>query len=117
MTLVTRSTAISAFDSRSDAEQAIRRLLEAGFGPDRVGLAHHEGEVSRGPFVEAEPITICVGGMFRSLIGAEIPDAEIHYYEEALQEGRSLVVVRAAERYQEAIDILHNCGGAYMTPF
>jgi hypothetical protein len=55
--------------------------------------------------------------MFRSLIGVAIPDAEVRYYEEDLQEGRPLVIVQAADRYQEAIDILYRYGGKYMAPF
>ena len=55
--------------------------------------------------------------MFRSLIGVEIPDNEIRYYEEALQEGRTLVMVRAGDRYAEAMDILYRCGGKYMAAF
>ncbi len=55
--------------------------------------------------------------MFRSLVGAQIPDSEVRYYEEALEESRTLVMVRAGERYPEAIDILHRCGGKYMAAF
>ena len=63
------------------------------------------------------PTALWAGAMFRSLIGEEIPDGEIRYYEEALQEGRTLVMVRAGDRYPEAMDILHRCGGKYMAAF
>jgi hypothetical protein len=117
MGIATRSTAIAAFASRADAEQAIRGLLGAGFGPDRLGLVLPDAEALGGTSVDAKPITFCVGGMFRSLIGEEIPDAEVRYYEEDLQEGRPLVMVRAAGRYQEAIDVLNRSGGKYMAAF
>jgi hypothetical protein len=55
--------------------------------------------------------------MFRSLIGMKIPDDEVRYYEEALQEGRSLVMVQVGDRYPEAMDILHRVGGKYMAAF
>ena len=117
MAIATRSTAIAAFASRADAEEAIRGLLGAGFGPDRLGLVLPDVEAPGGAPADAGPVTVCVGGMFRSLIGAEIPDAEMRYYEEDLQEGRPLVMVRAGGRYQEAVDILHRNGGKYMAAF
>ena len=117
MAIATRSTAIAAFASRADAEQAIRGLLGAGFRPDRLGLVLPDVAATGGASVDAAPVTVCVGAMFRSLIGAEIPDAEVRYYEEDLQEGRPLVLVRAGDRYQEAVDILNRNGGKYMAAF
>jgi hypothetical protein len=76
-----------------------------------------DAEAPGGASVDAEPITVCVGGLFRSLIGVEIPDAEVRYYEEDLQEGRPLVFVHTADRYQEAIDILNHNGGKHMAAF
>jgi hypothetical protein len=55
--------------------------------------------------------------VFRKLIGAQIPDVEVGYYEEALQEGRPLVMVRSGDRFPEAMDILYRCGGEYMAAF
>jgi hypothetical protein len=55
--------------------------------------------------------------MFRSLIGVEIPDEEVRYYEEALEEGRTLVMVRSEDRYPEAMDLLYRCGGKYMAAY
>jgi hypothetical protein len=117
MTIVTRSTAIAAFASRADAEQAIRSLLAAGFGPDRLGLVLPDAQAPGGAAADAGPITVCIGAMFRSLLTEQIPDAEVRYYEEDLQEGRPLVMVRAGDRYQEAVDILNRNGGKYMAAF
>lgn len=117
MTIVTRSTAIAAFESRADAERAIRDLLAAGFEPDRIGLVLPDVQSSGGATVDAGPITVCIGAMFRSLLTEEIPSAKFRYYEEALQEGRPLVMVRAGARYQEAVDILYRNGGQYMAAF
>ncbi len=116
MAIATRSTVIAAFASRADAEQAILGLLGAGFGPDRLGLVV-PGVEAPGGAADAGPVTVCVGPMFRSLLTEQIPDAELRYYEESLQEGRPLVLVRAADRYQEATDVLHRCGGKYMAAF
>ena len=38
MVIAIRSTAIGAFASRAEAEQAVRDLLAAAFGPDQVGI-------------------------------------------------------------------------------
>ena len=117
MGIATRSTAIAAFTSRVDAEQAIRGLLAAGFGPERLGLVLPDVDAPGGTSLSAGPITVCAGAMFRSLIGEEIPEAEVRYYEEDVQEGRPLVMVRAADRYQEAVDILDGNRGEYMPAF
>ena len=119
MGIATRSTAIGAFASRAEAEQAVCGLRGAAFGPDQVGIVLPAAVV---PAAEAEaeaarPTTLWAGTMFRSLIGVEVPDEEVRYYEEALQEGRTLVMVRSGGRYPEAIDILHRFGGKYMAAF
>lgn len=117
MAIASRSTAIAAFASREDAEQAIRGLLLSGFEPDRLGLILPDAEAPDAAMEFAEPITLCVGGMFRSLIGVELPETEVRYYEEDLQQGRPLVMVRAGDRYQDAVDILDHCGGRYLAAF
>jgi hypothetical protein len=113
---MTRPTAIGAFELRAGAEQAIGDLLEAGFRPGQVGLVHN-GEPSGVRPPDAVPVTLFIGEMFLSVIGAEISAPEARHYEQALQEGRFLVVVRAADRYPEAVEILYRNGGRYMDPF
>jgi hypothetical protein len=117
MAIASRSTAIAAFASRDDAQQAIRGLLLSGFEPDRLGLILPDVEAPDAAMEFAEPITLCVGGMFRSLIGVELPETEVRYYEEDLLQGRPLVMVRAGDRYQDAVDILDHCGGRYLAAF
>ncbi len=109
MVIAVRSTAIAAF--------ALRGLLEAGFRPDQVGIVLSEALAPAAESGEAVPTALWAGGMFRSLIGVEIPDDEVQYYEEALQDAQTLVMVRAADRYSEAMNILHRCGGEYMAAF
>jgi hypothetical protein len=117
MVIATRSTAIGAFASRADAEQAVCGLLEAAFGPDDVGIVLPGDVAPAAESEESRPIASWNGAIFRTLIGVEIPEDEVHYYEEALQEGRTLVMVRARDRFSEAMDILHQCGGKYMAAF
>ena len=113
MVIAIRSTTIGAFASRAEAEQAVCGLLEAAFGPDQLGIVLPDAANSEKP----GPTALWAGGMFRSLIGVEIPDGEISYYEEAMQEGRTLVMVRAGDRYPEAMEIIHRYGGKYMAAF
>ncbi|WP_143393464.1 hypothetical protein [Fimbriiglobus ruber] len=51
------------------------------------------------------------------LIAADIPDKKILYYKGSLTDGQPLVVVRTADRFPAAIEILYRCGGTYMAAF
>lgn len=46
------------------------------------------------------------GGIVGALIGLEIPEEEAHRYEREFHSGRTLVTVRAGDRYDEAAAIL-----------
>jgi len=49
---------------------------------------------------------IAGGGIVGGLIGLEIPEDEARHYERAFHSGRTLVTVRAAGRYDEAVALL-----------
>ena len=122
MTIAMRSTAIGAFDARVEAEHAVRSLLEAGFAPGQIGIVLPDAlaplpDSQAGRSDDAESTTLWSGAMFRSLIGVEFPDSEIRYYEEALEDSRALVMVRAGDRYPEAMEILSRFGGEYLAAF
>ena len=122
MNIAIRSTAIGAFDSRAEAEHAVCCLLEAEFGPDQVGIVLPDALVpasssQEGGTQETGPTAVWAGTMFRSLIGVEFPDSEIRYYEEALEDSQALVMVRAGDRYPEAMAILSRFGGEYLAAF
>jgi hypothetical protein len=117
MTIALRSMAIGAFPSRADAEKSVGSLLEEAFGPDQIGIVVPDAMVPVGSTEGTGPTTIWAGAMFRSLIGVEIPDSELRYYEEAIQGGGALVMVKAGDRYPEAMDILHRFGGEYLQAF
>ncbi|OWK39817.1 hypothetical protein FRUB_05707 [Fimbriiglobus ruber] len=51
------------------------------------------------------------------MIAADIPDKKILYYKGSLTDGQPLVVVRTADRFPAAIEILYRCGGTYMAAF
>jgi hypothetical protein len=117
MAIAIRSTTIAAFDSRDMAEKAICGLLEAAFRPDQIGIVLPDGMAAAAGLEQSSPTATWAGAMFRSLIGVEIPDEEVRYYEEALEEGRTLVMVRSEDRYPEAMDLLYRCGGKYMAAY
>jgi len=51
-----------------------------------------------------------IAGIAGALIGLGIPEEEAHYYEGEMKSGRTLVTVKADNRYDEAWKILHRCG-------
>ena len=46
------------------------------------------------------------GGIVGALVGLRIPEEEARHYERAFHSGRTLVTVRADERYDEAVTVL-----------
>jgi hypothetical protein len=84
---------------------AAAALLLPGLGPALAGgiLAVTLGSVALGAVA---------GSFVGALTGFGIPEEDALYYQNELELGRIIVTVKAAERYQEAFDILrHN--GAY----
>ena len=114
MAITVRSTAIGAFESRIEAERAVRGLLEAAFGPDQVGIVLSDAVTPVAGPEETGSTALWEGAMFRSLVGVEIPESEVHYYEEVLEDSQALVMVRAGDRYPEAMEILNRFGGEYL---
>jgi len=55
------------------------------------------------------------GGIVGALVGADFPEEEARFYERELKAGRVLVGVKAADRYQEAVAILHRFGATDAT--
>jgi uncharacterized protein (TIGR02271 family) len=51
-----------------------------------------------------------IGGLVGALTGAGIPEEEAHYYQSELEAGRTIVTVKADERYDEAWTILRRHG-------
>ena len=51
------------------------------------------------------------GGLLGALIGMDFPEEEARFYEGELKAGRTLVGVKAGDRYAEAVAILNRFGG------
>ena len=84
---------------------AAAALLIPGFGPAIAGgiLAATLGGAAIGA---------AAGGIIGALTGLGVPEEEARYYQGEFEAGRTIVTVKAANRYQEALDILRN-NGAY----
>ena len=50
------------------------------------------------------------GGVLGALVGLSIPEEDARYYQAEFESGRTLVTVKADERYNEAVDILRGHG-------
>ena len=84
---------------------AAAALLIPGFGPAIAGgiLAATLGGAAIGA---------AAGGIIGALTGLGVPEEEARYYQGEFEAGRTIVTVKAANRYQEALDILRS-NGAY----
>ncbi len=54
--------------------------------------------------------TAVAGGLLGALVGLGLPEEHAKYYESEFKSGRTLVTVKAPEKYREAEDILHRLG-------
>lgn len=102
------STTLSAFfDSQSDAQGAIDRLIQAGIAQDRIRLV--PGYESDTPVPDRSEQH---RGFFGALSHFFIPDEDRYSYAEGLSRGGFLVVVSniSASQYDEALDILDDEG-------
>ena len=84
---------------------AAAALLIPGIGPVVAGgiLAATLGGAAIGA---------AAGGLIGALTGMGVPEDEARYYDQQVQEGRTIVTVKAGDRYQEARDILRRYGAS-----
>jgi uncharacterized protein (TIGR02271 family) len=106
----TRRMVTAFFDSRSDAEQAIKRLTEAGVSRDSIRFM---------PGDERDPIDNDAGtatdresgGFWNSLGDWFLPDEDRGTYAEGLRRGGYLLSVEATDaQYERVLDILDDEG-------
>jgi len=98
------------FDSRSDAEQAIERLTEAGVARDNIrfmpGDERDPSDNDVGTSARAEP-----RGLWDSLGDWFLPDEDRGIYAEGLSRGGYLLSVEASDaQYERVLDILDDEG-------
>ena len=82
---------------------AAASLLIPGFGPAIAGgiLATTIGGVAVGA---------AAGGIIGALVDMGVPEEEARYYQGELEAGCTVVIVKATNRQQEALDLLHQYG-------
>ena len=88
MPIIPASIVVGVFENRSQAEQAIHELHQAGFGDDQIGF------VVRGEHPQE-----------KGLVPEEKGETENEF-----KNGRTIVMVKAGERANEAREILHRHG-------
>jgi hypothetical protein len=83
-------------------------LLIPGVGPVVSGglLASALASAATGAITGA-----VVGGVSGALVGLGIPEHEAKFYDDRFNEGRTLLTVRADDRYDDAADLLRSRGG------
>ena len=95
-----RSLVVGIFTDHYEAERAIDTLQRAGFAADHIhymerGAATTEYNISKD-----------------ALVKLGIPEEDADYYQNEFNAGRTIVVVRAPDRSEEATNILRE-NGAY----
>lgn len=162
MTTTDRTTVVGVFEIRSQADDAVHDLQQAGFHDDQIGfvvrdnnqdtitppLAENE-EVNTGGGAAAGAVSggiiggvvgaaaallvpgvgpaiaggiliatlggvvfgAAAGGILGALMNLGVPEEEARYYEGEFSSGRTIVMVKADGRQQEATTILHRNGG------
>ena len=116
-------TVIGAFEDRQTAQQALERLVQAGFGRDDVhvqegaagGAASAMSSDTRGGSEQGQEdrgVLESIGYFFASLFGEDRPTERSAVYTEAVRRGTSVVVVDAQDddQAERASALLHELG-------
>lgn len=104
-----RKLVTAFFDSRSDAEDAIERLVDAGLARDSIRFM--PGDERDPPDDPAAARRTEPGGFWGALGGWFLPDEDRHTYAEGLSRGGYLISVNASdEQYERVLDILDDEG-------
>ena len=106
---LSRKVVTAFFDSRSGAEQAIERLVDAGLSRDSIRFM--PGDERDPPDDPAAARRTELGGFWGALGGWFLPDEDRHTYAEGLSRGGYLISVDASdEQYERVLDILDDEG-------
>jgi uncharacterized protein (TIGR02271 family) len=113
MTTTPQPQVVAAFTDRGSAEQALGDLRGAGFDNDQIKCWVG---ASSGGFLEA--VKSAFSGqegtsshVYDDLTGSGVPDTVAKFFQREADAGRTIVAVMAADRQQEASNILARYGG------
>lgn len=146
MTQAIRTTAVTIFADRTEAEDAVRALSAAGFAADQIAIVSCEPPCAELDKTPADPSLVAAegaglgaaaglsvaglaggtllgllggglaGGLLGVLAGLGVPEEEAIYYQSLLRAGHALVTVQSNGRYDEAIALLSRHGGREAEP-
>jgi len=103
-----RKVVTAFFDSRSNAEDAIERLVDAGVSRDSIRFMPGD---ERDPPDDPAARRTEPGGFWGALGGWFLPNEDRHTYAEGLSRGGYLISVDASdEQYERVLDILDDDG-------
>lgn len=103
-------TITAFFDSRTDAEEAIERLVSAGISRDSVRIVAGEGGATGGS-VTTSSYSESGSGFWEALKDLFMPEEDRYTYAEGLRRGGYLVTLTTSDAYYEqALDILDDEG-------
>jgi len=110
MTVNQTSTVVGVFKDRTQADQAMDALNNAGFDRSQI---HFAGPGTRGNFLE-DIKSLFVGqstsgsDITNNLTNMGLSNEEAQYYSNEYNNGNTVVTVMAPDREQEALNVLHS---------
>jgi len=108
-------TVVGVFGNRASAEQAVQALEDTGFGHDQIWYSSPGGASSF--FADIKNLFTGTGtvsyNLVKELTDMGLSDEEAHYYANEYRSGHSIVAVKAPDREQEAMALLHMYGASH----
>jgi hypothetical protein len=108
------STVVGVFTEELDADLAADDLRRVGFSDEEITVSRHK-DVERGMKAglkrlfkgqEASPVATASDFMHMG-----VPEREAHFYQNELESGHAIVLVRVAGQEQQVLEVLHKHGG------
>jgi hypothetical protein len=110
----TQQLVVSVFRDRSQAEQAVNELLQAGFDNQQIRFAE-QGTSTGGMLEKIKSVftgqDVSAGNIYDDLVNMGTPPEDACYYQSEFEAGHTIVAVTGAGRMQEAITVLALHGG------
>jgi uncharacterized protein (TIGR02271 family) len=108
----TQRMVVAVFDDNTQAEQAANALQNAGFSPDQLRFAGSTGSTSSlGEKIKSLFTGQRAGSAYDDLVDLGVSQDDASYYQQQYEAGHSILAVLAADRMQDATDILARYGG------
>src|SRR3984957_11631926 len=108
----TQRIVVAVFNDRTQAEQAVNALQNAGFSDDQIRYAGH-GASGGGILASLKSLFTGeeTGSVYNDLVSMGVSQDDASYFQQEYEAGHSIVTVLAGERMQEATALLARYGG------